>query len=232
MDRVCANCKNYVKLNDAKNKSNENEIMFPIMCGGCHGNIDHPNFKGKSLRRVSGHKLILSKHIETRNGNWDDMFMTMAYLVAMRSKDESTHIGAVVVGLDNEVRSTGYNSFVRGLNDDVEERQKRPEKYYWFEHAERNAIYNATLMGVSLKNCKMYINGIPCCDCARAIIQAGITEVIVDKAWNSDNYSSKWNEEASRTIQMFNETGVKLREWDGNMIDIRKFRNGEFLKGV
>ena len=68
----------------------------------------------------------------------------MANLVAKKSKDQSTQIGAVIVGPDNEIRSTGYNSFPKGLNDDLQERQERPEKYYWIEHAERNALYNAS----------------------------------------------------------------------------------------
>ena len=67
----------------------------------------------------------------------------MANLVAKKSKDQSTQIGAVIVGIDNEIRSTGYNSFPSGINDDLQERQERPEKYYWIEHAERNALYNA-----------------------------------------------------------------------------------------
>lgn len=151
--------------------------------------------------------------------------MTMVYLVASKSKDENTHIGAVVVGPKNEVRSLGYNSFVRGLNDGILERQERPEKYFWFEHAERNAIYNATLMGVSLDDCRMYTNGIPCADCARGIIQSGIKEVIVDKAWDEGN-SRKWGEEARRSLEMFEETGVGVRYYEGNFLEIYKFRNG------
>ena len=156
----------------------------------------------------------------------DDYFMTMAYLVATKSKDNNTHIGAVVVGPDREIRSTGYNSFVRGLNDDVPERQERPEKYYWFEHAERNAIYNATLMGVSLKGCKMYTNGVPCMDCARGVVQSGIIEIIVDKKWDEDN-SEKWAEHAQRSLQMFKETGVDLRYWEGKFVNLEKYRNGQ-----
>ena len=144
----------------------------------------------------------------------------------MRSKDEKTHIGAVVIGENKEVRSVGYNGFVRGLNDTVKARQERPEKYYWMEHAERNVIYNATLMGVSLKNCIMYTNGIPCMDCARAVIQSGIKEVIVDKKWN-DNNSEKWNEHTKRSIEMFEETGVKIRYYEGNTLEITKLRSGE-----
>ena len=159
--------------------------------------------------------------------SWDDIFMSMAYLVSMKSKDEKTHIGAVIVGKHHEVRSVGYNSFVRGLVDNIGGRQDRPEKYYWMEHAERNAIYNATLMGVSLKDCVMYTNGIPCMDCARAVVQSGITEVVVDKVWN-DNNSEKWTEHTNRALQMFGEVGIKVRYYENETISkITKLRNGE-----
>lgn len=161
--------------------------------------------------------------------NWDNYFMSIAYLIASKSKDERTHIGAVIVGQNKEIKSTGYNSFVRGLIDYIPERQEKPEKYYWFEHAERNAIYNATLIGTSLKGCKMYTNGIPCMDCARGIVQAGIIEVVVDKKWDSDN-GKKWSDHAKRTIQMFDEVGVKIRYWSGEIIQIERFRRGKILK--
>ena len=119
--------------------------------------------------------------------SWDDYFMTMVYLVAMKSKDEKTHVGAVVVGPDNEIRSTGYNSFPRNANDDVPERQERPEKYKWFAHGEVNSVANAALTGVSLNGCRMYTNGIPCNNCALLIINSGISKVIVDKVWNDNN---------------------------------------------
>jgi len=157
------------------------------------------------------------------NISWDDYFMTMVYLAAMRSKDAATHIGAVIVDDRNVVRSTGYNSFVRGIDDAVPERQERPEKYFWFEHAERNAIYSA---GRDLQGCCMYTNGIPCMDCARGVVQAGIKEVIVDKNWDDDN-AEKWAEEAKRSRQMFLEAGVKFRYWEGKLLDIHRFRRGE-----
>lgn len=157
--------------------------------------------------------------------DWNSYFMTMAYLVASKSKDRRTHIGAVVVGSKNEVRSIGYNGFVRGLNDDVPERYTLPEKYFWVEHAERNAIYNATLIGVSLEGCKMYTNGVPCMDCARAIVQSGIERVIVDEEWSKNN-SKKWEEHAKRSLKMFEEIGVKIIYWKGKLIETHKFRNG------
>ena len=89
--------------------------------------------------------------------DWDTYFMSLAYLVGMKSKDPRTKVGAVVVGPDNEIRSTGYNSFPRGMNDRVAERQVAPAKHLYFEHAERNAIYNAARMGQSLKGCRIYL---------------------------------------------------------------------------
>jgi len=161
--------------------------------------------------------------------NWDDYFMSLVYEVATKSKDERTHIGAVIIGPDKEIKRTGYNSFVRGLCDHVESRQEKPEKYFWFEHAERNAIYNAALIGTSLKGCKMYTNGIPCMDCAKGIIQTGIIEVIVDKKWNEGN-GDTWSEHSKRTIQMFDEVDMKLTYWSGELIQIEKFRRGKIIK--
>ena len=64
--------------------------------------------------------------------NWDEYFINIAEQVKLKSKDINTQIGVVVVGKDNEIVSTGYNSFPRGINDDIDERQERPEKYFWF----------------------------------------------------------------------------------------------------
>ncbi len=140
---------------------------------------------------------------------WDEYFLGLAKFVSQKSKDESTKIGAVIVGPDNEVRSTGYNSFPRGMNDNLKERQERPEKYFWFEHAERNAIYNAARVGIPTKGCRIFLSCLtPCTDCARAIIQAGIVEVILGERASSQK---KWDEEAKRSKQMFKEAGVAIR---------------------
>jgi len=154
--------------------------------------------------------------------NWDDYFMTMVYLVASRSKDKNTHVGAVVVGPDKEIRSTGYNSFPRGIIDWKDERQERPEKYYWMAHAEINAITNAALIGVSLKDCTLYTNGIPCATCGRAIINAGIQRVVVDSRWKFYK-KEKWEEEAERTLQMFKEADISVRYWLGEFVKIERF---------
>jgi dCMP deaminase len=141
--------------------------------------------------------------------NWKEYFRNIAHQVKLKSKDNYTQIGAVIVGLDNEIVSTGYNSFPRGINDDIEERQDRPEKYYWFEHAERNAIYNAARIGVSTKDCTMYLTcGIPCADCARGIINAGIRRIVCELDGGAQG--KKWDEHSIRSELMFKEAQVEI----------------------
>ena len=106
---------------------------------------------------------------------WDQYYLEICKVVAARSKDPNTQIGCVIVGPNHEIRSTGYNSFPRGIRDDVPERLVRPAKYLWIEHAERNAICNAARAGTATEGCTIYVEIMPCMDCARAIVQAGIT---------------------------------------------------------
>jgi len=159
--------------------------------------------------------------------------MRMVYLVASRSKDKMTHIGAVIVGPDHEIRSTGYNSFPRGILDNIDERQERPNKYFYFSHAETNAICNAALIGVSTKGSMMFTNGTPCCDCARSIINAGITHVVVDSVWEESvkkKIDSPWNIHAEITRRLFLEADVTLSVFDGHKIgEVERFFNGGFV---
>lgn len=142
---------------------------------------------------------------------WHEHFMEIAKVCSKRSKDENTQVGAVIIGSGKEIISTGYNSFPRGINDKVKARQERPEKYYWFEHAERNAIYNAARSGVSLKDCTLYVPAMPCMDCARGIVQVGIRRVIINaedqRKWDKKD---KWIEHSKRTVELFGEAGVEL----------------------
>lgn len=142
---------------------------------------------------------------------WDEYFMRLAQGIALRSKDRSTQVGCVIVGPDNEIRSTGYNSFPRGMDDHHPERHERPEKYKWTEHAERNAIYNAARVGTPLKGCRVYCGLFPCMDCARAIVSVGCTEVIAVKLDPESDLAKRWEEEFVRVGPLFEETGVTLR---------------------
>jgi len=146
--------------------------------------------------------------------DWIKYFLGIAEQVKLKSKDQSTQIGAVIVGKDNEIRSTGYNSFPRGLDDYKPERQERPEKYYWFEHAERNAIYNAARMGTPLDGTTIYLtSGLPCADCARAIINSGIKTVYCKSVCTTKN-KDKWVESQSKALEMLKECGVEVIFYD------------------
>ncbi len=139
---------------------------------------------------------------------WDQRYMDLANHIANWSKDRSTKVGCVIVGPDNEARSIGFNGFPRGVDDEVDERHERPAKYAWTEHAERNAIYSAARVGVSLKGCTMYLPWFPCMDCARAVVQAGITELVAMEP-NLDD--AKWGQDFRSAILLFREAGLKVR---------------------
>jgi dCMP deaminase len=149
--------------------------------------------------------------------SWDEYFMGMLAQVASRSKDPNTHVGCVVVGPDREIRTTGYNSFPRGVVEFVPERLERPLKYKFIEHAERNAIYNAARIGVSLKGCTIYQSWYPCSDCARGIIGSGISFVVIDdnddNPWKSPESNARWQEDMDVARQMLAEAGVEIRKW-------------------
>ena len=105
---------------------------------------------------------------------WNYRFLALAEMIASWSKDPSTKTGAVVIGPDKEIRATGYNGLVRKVNDNIPERMERPTKYDFFEHAERNAVYNACLTGSSLKGCTMYCTLTPCTDCAEPLFKQAL----------------------------------------------------------
>ena len=149
--------------------------------------------------------------------NWVTYFRQLANTVKLKSKDKYTQIGVVIVGDDNEIVSTGYNSFPRGIDDRIDSRQERPEKYYWFEHAERNAIYNAARIGVSTKGTTMYLScGMPCADCARGIINAGIKQIFCERV--DVTKGEHWAESQERSYDMFIEADVDIRFYDDYLI--------------
>ena len=139
---------------------------------------------------------------------WDHRWIQLSDLVATWSKDTSTKVGAVIVNDRNIVVSLGWNGFPRGCNDLVQERYERPLKYKWFEHAERNAVYNAAAEGHSVKGCTIYYNTLfSCSDCARAIIQSGITRMVCrEPEWDHP----RWGEDFKIVKEMFNEVGMKV----------------------
>ena len=118
--------------------------------------------------------------------NWDDYFMSLAHLSALRSKDPSTQVGACIVDTDNHVVSIGYNGLPNGCSDDefpwAREGANLDTKYPYVVHAELNAILNSQR---SVKGCTIYVSLFPCNECAKAIIQSGIKKIV----YECDKYS-------------------------------------------
>lgn len=138
--------------------------------------------------------------------SWDEYFMGVAILASMRSKDPSTQVGACIVSEDNIILSTGYNGFPRGCSDDEFpwDREGEETKYPYVVHAELNAILNAG--GKSLKGARLYVDLFPCNECAKAIIQSRIQEVV----YLSDKYAQDKNTQISK--RMLTAAGVTLRQ--------------------
>lgn len=141
--------------------------------------------------------------------SWDDYFMGLAHLSALRSKDPNTQVGACIVDEDHKVVSIGYNGMPRGCND-LEYPWDREggfldTKYAFVVHAELNAILNSER---SVKDCAIYVSLFPCNECAKAIIQSGIRKII----YESDKYDGTDGNIASKKMLM--DAGVELIKLD------------------
>jgi dCMP deaminase len=152
--------------------------------------------------------------------NWDEYFMGVAILASKRSKDPNTQVGACIVDSDNIIISTGYNGFPYGCSDDDYpwDREGNDTKYNYVVHAELNAILNA--QGKNLKGAKLYVDLFPCNECAKAIIQSGISELVY-------LYNKYPNSSATLASQrMLSSAGVKLTQFktdkDSITIDFKR----------
>lgn len=128
---------------------------------------------------------------------WDTYFMGIALLSAERSKDPSTQVGACIVSQEHKILSMGYNGMPTGVSDDDipwgREGQPLETKYSYVCHAELNAILNCP---TSLKGSTIYVALFPCNECAKAIVQSGITKVI----YKEDKYADTSAVIASKKI--------------------------------
>jgi len=142
--------------------------------------------------------------------SWDEYFMGVAILSGMRSKDPNSQVGCCIVSQENKILSMGYNGFPIGCSDDEfpwdREGDPLETKYIYVAHSELNAILNYN--GGSLAGAKLYVSLFPCNECAKAIIQCGIKEVIYD----SDKYADTPATKASK--RMMEAAGVKYRQYE------------------
>ncbi|WP_410208566.1 deoxycytidylate deaminase [Fusobacterium sp.] len=143
---------------------------------------------------------------------WDEYFMGVALLSAMRSKDPNTQVGACIVSPEKRIIGVGYNGLPIGCSDDEfpwdREGDFLETKYPFVCHAELNAILNSTK---SLKNCTIYVALFPCHECSKAIIQSGIKELV----YLSDKYSGTESNIASK--KMLDSAGVVYRKLNSKL---------------
>ena len=150
--------------------------------------------------------------------SWDEYFMGVATLASMRSKDPNTQVGACIVSSDNKILSIGYNGFPNGCSDDEFPWSRTGEplesKYVYVTHSELNAILN--YRGGSLEGAKLYVTLFPCNECAKAIIQSGIKEVV----YANDKYNDAPSTIAAK--KMFTKAGVDYHPYNhtGRIITI------------
>jgi len=156
--------------------------------------------------------------------SWDEYFMGVALLSAKRSKDPGTQVGACIVNARNKIVGAGYNGLPAGCDDDEFPWDKTGDflrtKYPYVCHAELNAILNN--IGMDLQGCRIYTALFPCNECSKAIIQAGITEVI----YLSDKYAGTDIFIASKT--MLDKAGVSHRKVEPSISTIvLSFHDGD-----
>jgi dCMP deaminase len=140
-------------------------------------------------------------------------FMPQVFAIAQQSKMPGTRVGALVLGMDREPLSSGWNGAPRGCRADEDDRlSTREERLRWVVHAEANAIANAARSGHSLRFGTMLTTLMPCLNCALLIVQSGINTVICPTP--TPEFLDRWGEDFKRTRQLFGECGVMLIEFD------------------
>ena len=139
---------------------------------------------------------------------WDMRFLDLATHISEWSKDPSTKVGCVVVGPDREIRSTGFNGFPRGILDSDDRLTDRDLKYPLICHAEENAIMHAARIGLALKGCTAYVTWPPCTRCARSLIQAGISEIVIPSGLEIPD---RWKTDFETSMGLLREAEVSIR---------------------
>lgn len=148
--------------------------------------------------------------------SWNEYFMALAYLASFRSKDPKCQVGCCIIDPDTKkILSMGYNGFPRGISDDEFPWDKSSnnfseQKYAYVVHSELNAILNAENKDLAGK--VIYITHFPCNECAKAIIQAGISKIVYDDT----KKDTMGNESAIAAEKMFEATGVDVIKYNSD----------------
>ena len=159
---------------------------------------------------------------------WDVLFMRKVYEIASKSKDPRTKMGAVLVQ-DNHAILEGYNGFAKGVTDSEDRYNDKEIKYKFVVHAEANSVLIAARFGISTLGCTLYTQGIPCNECTKSVIQAGVSEIVVHKQWPNLVTSPKWVESIKISNIMLEEADVKVRVLN-KKLNVKGYLDGKVLK--
>lgn len=189
-----------------------------------------PRLSGKTgspSRKTESHPEEFQDYVPP---DWDEFFMRHVYLVASKSKDPRTKIGAVIVK-DNNIIASGYNGFARGVLDLPERYDDRETKYLFVCHGEFNAVASAARHGIATNETIMYTQGIPCNECAKSVVQSGIKVVVVHEQWReySKENPTKWTHLANYSKTMFEESGVAIRYYN-KVLHLQGYRDGKLIE--
>lgn len=151
--------------------------------------------------------------------DWDKFFLRLAFFWGQRSCETSSKNGCIITNEQNVQLSQGYVGMPRGIEPTERRLNERPYKYFWHEHAERNAINNAARNGLSLLGSTFYITGEPCASCARGIVSVGARRVVVPKSGyftnrTNDKPNADWQPSIKAGRKMFSEAGLDYIELD------------------
>ena len=222
---VCAICKiaqsGYNNRRLSVDHCHKTGIVRGLLCDDCNNAIsklkDNPILMNNARDYVC--ESIQKTIRENIDESWDRHFLQMAELIASKSRDPSLQVGCVIVGSDCNVISTGYNGFPRGIEYDDNSRLERPKKYAFMVHAELNAVIHAgrdrAKKGTAYVACvsKNKVGRVPCVECAKSLINAGISNIVM---WDVPNIIDKnipgtWRASLEYSLEMLREAGVRLR---------------------
>jgi len=160
----------------------------------------------------------------------DARWLALCASKGQESPDPRTKIGCLIIAPDGNVRCASCNDYPQGTLRGIGERVEAPLKYVWFEHAERNAIYLAARQGLPTEGCTMFVELIPCIECARAIIQAGIIQVVINRDRCVEYQGSKYSGEVPTAMAMLAEAGINVRfAKPGVASEVSQVEGGRFL---
>lgn len=160
--------------------------------------------------------------------DWNEVFMRGVYNISWKSKDPKTKIGAILVK-DNIPIVQCFNGFPRLIRDDVRKYADRNLKRKMVAHAEANTIFLSARLGKNTYDATCYTQGIPCSNCAIALIQGGIKEIIVHKQWPNLTHSPEWVDSIELSNSLLKEAGIPIIVFD-KILGLEGMLDGQIIK--